>query len=296
MNLKISIITPALNCISHIENAIRNVLDQGYENFEHVVIDGGSTDGTCDVLKKYSHLVWISEPDHGQTHAMNKGLRIATGDVITFLNGDDYFLPGAFQAIIPVFMNGAKIVVGKIKVEKEIGELFINDPKVRHEEMLKHWEMNAYPYNPVGYFCSKEVFEKVGGFNEQNYMQDLEFLLTASKFFPFTKIDAILGTYRDYEDTITQRSQKKRSYWTKKNFRFIDSFLNDLPAGERRKFEKDRKKGYRQQRKFQRMKRYFLLVQNKPEYSKGLPSALFYRLKLMYYLPDKVKFFSGIRS
>jgi glycosyltransferase involved in cell wall biosynthesis len=255
MGPKISVITPSYNSAEYIESAIQNVLERVYDNVEHVIVDGASSDGTIKILQKYPHLKWISEPDSGQPQAMNKGFRLSAGDIIVYLNGDDYFLPGAFRAVIPRFEQGAKVVVGKVKVEKEIGQSFINDPKVGHEEMLRHWELNAYPYNPVGYFYLREVQGAVGGFNEENDdKQDLEFLLAASSRFEFTKIDTLLGVYRDYEDTKTQRNQRAENYWTFENFRIVDEHLQTYPPDFVRSFNEDRKKGYAQMMKIQAWK------------------------------------------
>jgi glycosyltransferase involved in cell wall biosynthesis len=256
MSLKISVITPSYNSAEYIEGAIKNVLKQDYPNIEHIILDGASTDGTVDILKSYSHLKWVSEPDSGQPEAMNKGFRLSTGDIIVYLNGDDYFLPGAFKAVAPHFEQGAKVVVGQIKVEKEIGDSFINDPRVKHEDMLRHWELNAYPYNPVGYFYLREVQEAVGDFNEKNDdKQDLEFLFAASSMFEFTKIDRLLGVYRDYEDTKTQCNQRAEDYWTFENFRIVDEHLKKFPTDFVHKFNEDRKKGYAQMVKVQEWKK-----------------------------------------
>jgi glycosyltransferase involved in cell wall biosynthesis len=96
--MKISIITPSFNQGRFIEEAIRSVLDQGYPDFEHIVVDNCSSDDTLDILRRYPHLRWISEPDRGQSHALNKGFGLATGDVLAWLNCDDFYLPGAFHA------------------------------------------------------------------------------------------------------------------------------------------------------------------------------------------------------
>jgi glycosyltransferase involved in cell wall biosynthesis len=92
---KFSIVTVVLNSRSYIRQAVENVLGQGYDNFEHIVIDGGSTDGTVDVLREYPHLRWISEKDAGSVFALNKGLALMTGDVFGWLNSDESYLPGA---------------------------------------------------------------------------------------------------------------------------------------------------------------------------------------------------------
>jgi glycosyltransferase involved in cell wall biosynthesis len=95
----ISVITPSLNQGRFIENAILSVASQGYPNFEHIVVDGGSTDETLTILKRYPHIRWVSEPDYGQSDGINKGFRMAMGDLVGWLNADDYYLPGALQAI-----------------------------------------------------------------------------------------------------------------------------------------------------------------------------------------------------
>ncbi len=96
---KISIVTPSYNQGQFIEDAIKSVLSQNYENFEHIIIDAESTDCTLEVLRKYPHLKWVSEPDEGQSDAINKGFKIATGDIIGWLNADDVYLPDVFNSV-----------------------------------------------------------------------------------------------------------------------------------------------------------------------------------------------------
>ena len=102
---KLSIITPSFNQGIFIEDAIKSVLDQNYAHFEHIIIDGGSTDGTIEILKKYKHLKWISEPDEGQSDAINKGFQLATGDIVGWLNSDDMYLPGVFDRVVAALEN-----------------------------------------------------------------------------------------------------------------------------------------------------------------------------------------------
>lgn len=100
---KISVVTPSYNQGKYIEDAIKSVLSQNYPGFEHIIVDNCSTDETLEILKKYPHLRWISEPDKGQSHALNKGFKMATGDIIGWLNADDYYLPNTFLKIVKPF-------------------------------------------------------------------------------------------------------------------------------------------------------------------------------------------------
>ena len=100
---KISVVTPSFNSIHTIRDTIESVQAQDYKNWEHLVIDGGSKDGTLEILKEYPHLQWISEKDRGHYHAMNKGVERATGEVVNILNADDCFRPGALRAVGEAF-------------------------------------------------------------------------------------------------------------------------------------------------------------------------------------------------
>lgn len=100
-----SIVTPCLNRADTIERAIESVLAQNHPSVEHIVIDGGSTDGTLEVLARYPHLRVLSEPDRNLYDAINKGLRLATGEVVGLLNSDDLYAPGAFAAVAQIFSD-----------------------------------------------------------------------------------------------------------------------------------------------------------------------------------------------
>ena len=118
---KISIITPSFNQGQFIEETIRSVLLQGYSNLEYIIIDGGSTDDTLEIIEKYSDFItyWISEPDEGQSHAINKGLAKATGEVFNWLNSDDYYLPNALLSLGQYFADhkDTNIFCGQLKSE-----------------------------------------------------------------------------------------------------------------------------------------------------------------------------------
>jgi glycosyltransferase involved in cell wall biosynthesis len=104
---KISIVTPSFNQGNFIEQTILSIIKQDYPNLEYIIIDGGSTDNTLDVIKKYEKYLkyWVSEPDNGQSHALNKGFSIATGEIYAYINSDDCLYPGTLLEVAKAFNN-----------------------------------------------------------------------------------------------------------------------------------------------------------------------------------------------
>jgi Glycosyl transferase family 2 len=181
---KISIITPSYNQGHFIEETIRSVVSQGYPNLEYIIIDGDSTDDTVEVIRRYESQItyWVSEPDRGQTHAINKGLAIATGDILAYLNSDDYYLPGTLQKIADYFQKHPQISLchGHCRYVDEqgnkIGEQIADISKF--DEIIDLWGVwwRKRQFVQPEVFWSRRITEQIGRFNESlYYVMDYEY-------------------------------------------------------------------------------------------------------------------------
>jgi glycosyltransferase involved in cell wall biosynthesis len=176
---------------------------------------------------------------------MNKGFEMATGDIISYLNADDFYYSGAFEHVITAFNKGAIFVVGDIDiVSARLLTTVKNTPRITLKGMLRHWEPNAFCHNPVGYFYKKEVQRECPFNIENECTMDLEFLLDAAAKYPFTKVDQTLGCYMDDLGTKTHESQLQNEYWVVETFPYIDSHLQRYDSAFRKRFNEDRLEGY----------------------------------------------------
>jgi glycosyltransferase involved in cell wall biosynthesis len=200
-HLKISVVTPSLNQEKFIEENIQSILNQNYPNFEHIIIDGGSSDRTIEILKRYPHVKWISEPDRGQADALNKGFRMAKGDVIGWLNSDDSYLPGTFELVARTLdkSRGRWVVMGDVEMTDEYGsvlEVLENKPKKFHQ-LLRFWDSKLRIFHQPGVFFSKEILERVGFLDESLYFaMDYDLWLRVSQKLEFHRVNAVFARYR----------------------------------------------------------------------------------------------------
>jgi glycosyltransferase involved in cell wall biosynthesis len=175
----ISVVTPSLNQVAYLERTLQSVAEQDYPNIEHIVVDGGSTDGSVEILERYSDRLayWISEADDGQAHAINKGLARANGRIVAYINSDDYYLPGAFDRAARAFsVSDVRWVTGRCRYEHPDGTLFQlyvpEPPSMPRRTLIREtW------YVPqASSFWQRDVFEDLGPLREDlHYVFDLEF-------------------------------------------------------------------------------------------------------------------------
>ena len=243
MHPKISIITPSFNQGSFIEETIKSVLAQDYPDVEHIVVDGGSTDGTLDILRRYPHLKVISGPDTGQANAVNKGLREATGEIIGWLNSDDTYFPGVFDDVAKTISaaGGVFIAMGRCAFIDEKGELTGKEHPsafVSHREVVKIWKLYTIPQPAV--FFHRTVYEQCGGLDESLYFGlDYDLFLRYTKRFDITCVDRLWATYRLHSssktmeisqgDLLEKSLEISRRYWgprlTLSYWKYLFSYL-----------------------------------------------------------------------
>jgi len=175
---KISIITPSFNQGQYIEQTILSIINQNYPNLEYIIIDGGSTDNTTDIIKKYEPFIsyWTSEPDRGQSDALNKGLAKCTGDIFNWINSDDYLEENALFKVAEHFTNNpaSELVCGWCSLfdEETLKESFKHRTEIFKtlEETLVEQRINQ----PASFY-KLSIVKKIGGINDQlNYVMDLD--------------------------------------------------------------------------------------------------------------------------
>jgi glycosyltransferase involved in cell wall biosynthesis len=213
---KISIVTPSYNQGQYIEQTITSILNQDYPNLEYIIIDGGSTDNTVEIIKKYESKLayWISEPDKGQSDALNKGLAKCTGDIFNWINSDDYLEVGSLWAIGEAFrQDNPDMVIGKLRIFEDSTNdtilLYHGKPQQRIEsEFYDH-----YLSQPSAFY-NMEVIQKLGKRVQTNlhYVMDLELWCRFRFHFPQARIvilDKLVAHFREHTQskTVSQRSK-----------------------------------------------------------------------------------------
>ena len=231
----LSIVTPSFNQVSFIEETLHSVNSQHYPLLEHLVIDGGSTDGTVQVLERYSsqpgweHLRWISESDRGQSDAINKGFRLATGEIIGWLNSDDLYQPSSFALVTNVFEANPFVdfVYGDYLIIDQSGKTLLVKKEIDFD-----WDIMLCGLNYIAQpnvFFRRRIFNELGYLDETlHYVMDYDFWLrAAARGLRFKHVPVALAACRWHLGAktvsgnagIDQELQHVRdSHWNKRRF------------------------------------------------------------------------------
>ncbi len=215
-HLKISIITPSFNQGKYIEECILSVMNQNYPNLEHIIIDGGSTDSTLEIIKRYeSNLTfWVSEKDTGQSQAINKGLKIANGEIVTWLNSDDLYLPNTLNKVNEIFqknpaislLHGNSILFGMNKKERRI------EPSTNH---LREKYLAYIPFPQPSSFFKKKILDKTGFLDEGlHYGMDYDLLVRIALNFEILQTNEVFSKYRIHSESKTKKGINFAKDWS----------------------------------------------------------------------------------
>ncbi|MDP8244099.1 MAG: glycosyltransferase family 2 protein [Candidatus Hinthialibacter antarcticus] len=229
-----SVVTPSFNQAAYIRVNIESVLEQNYPSVEHVIADNQSTDGTIEVMKNYETLNWISEPDSGQSDAINKAIERSSNEWIVWVNSDDYLLPGALNKLSEYIQAhpDASVIYSNILFVDADGR-----PKEKHAPnytpwKMLHWWWGALRLWQPGTVFKREVFDAVGPLLvDYHYSMDFDFFLKAQSRYRFHYFDDDLVAFRKHEEQkghagertfIRERVDSTLNYWKRRNqFAFL---------------------------------------------------------------------------
>jgi cyclopropane fatty-acyl-phospholipid synthase-like methyltransferase len=209
---RISVVTPSFNQAEFLEECIESVLDQQYSNLEYVIMDGGSTDGSADIIRRYSPFLanWQSKPDGGQYAAINEGFALGSGEVMTWLNSDDKFHPGAFKTVADIFSSRHEVdwVMGRPNGFAPDGtQEWVYDylPLWHREKYLLNQYSNPF-IQQEGTFWRRTLWKQAGGFlsREFHYAGDLELWTRFFRHAQLHTTDALLAGFRRQPNQKTQ--------------------------------------------------------------------------------------------
>lgn len=177
---KISVITPTFNGIATLRETIESVRGQDYTNWEHIVMDGGSTDGTLDLLRSYPHLKVTSEKDKGHYHAMNKGIERASGEIVAILNSDDCYRPGALRQVASAFSQNPDwdaLFCDVVYIDGNGEEIFRREEAGYDYDVLRFGNV-CYVIHPT-LFVKKNIYERLGAYRYDKFLNscDVDFIL-----------------------------------------------------------------------------------------------------------------------
>ena len=199
---RITIVTPCFNHAPYLEDTICSVLSQGYPNLEYIIIDGGSTDGSVEIIKKYEQYLhyWVSEPDNGHGHALNKGFARATGEVMAWINSDDKYMPWTFSVIGEIFATCQDVhwLVGRSGFWDLPGRLV--QVRTKYKSLYDYLLGDYQWIQQESVFFSKDLWQRAGGKINTDYhlMVDGELWCRFFSHESIWQLSVILSGYRSH--------------------------------------------------------------------------------------------------
>jgi len=224
----VSIITPSYNQAQFLEQTIQSVLNQDYPRIEYIICDGGSTDGSVDIIRRYEEKLsyWVSEKDDGQSHAINKGLQRASGDFIGWINSDDYFLPNCVSSIVSAFAQNphAGMIYGNIEVINETGQK-VSDVPFKPWSFADQLTQNMIIMQP-GSFWKRSVMNSIGWLRtDLHYAMDFEYWIRIGRKCDIVGLNQILARFRVSN---VNKGSTQSGGWPQEFLKILDDFYEDV--------------------------------------------------------------------
>jgi glycosyltransferase involved in cell wall biosynthesis len=208
----VSIVTPTLNQGRFIEATINSIRAQTYGHFEHIVVDGGSTDGTLDILRRHEgtyNMRWMSEPDGGMYDAINKGMRLASGEILAYLNSDDLYFPWTLETVVEAFGRrpDADVVHGDVlNIDDDTARQIIYFEPPFDRDNIQTGGTLTQP----AVFWRATTFQALGGFDDTlSFVGDLDFWIRAGKAHRFHKVNELLAIERNHRGTLREGAKDR---------------------------------------------------------------------------------------
>ena len=231
---RFSIVLPSFNTVRYLEETIDSILVQDYPDTELIIVDGGSTDGTVDLLKRYdAHITWVSEPDDGQSYAINKGFAMATGDLHYWANADDPLLPGTLRHVAELMtdFNRPQWTVGAADLIDEKGKTYFTRFAGRVDDTTFFlWALKWIPTQSV--FWNRRMWDAAGPFdNDLHFTMDLGLWQRMHKTAPAIVTERVLARYRMHSVSKSLSNVEKSRAERKQNLgRILYTELQDAAA------------------------------------------------------------------